>query len=309
MAALLVLLARRGLLSGTGAGGQVVELAWARGVSRAADPAAEHPLFSRLFSIARRPWPLAALTREHDCGDAKGHAWVRADPAHMRPDIAGAQLLAAGNLALDRETVDALRRSLAPMFGDLGWILSTPHPDRWYLQLPLGATLPAMAPPWQAIGCDPRAHWPQGPDAARWIRLLNECQMLLHAHPLNAVRVGRGLPAVNSLWFWGAGSSADAVQCAVNAIASTDPLLLALAAAAGVPAAPALPAATRGDRLLDLRAERDPAVLERDWLLPAWRDLRAGRIDALQLMFADGESVRVGRAGSFAFWRRSRTVQ
>jgi hypothetical protein len=39
-----------------------------------------------------------------------------------------------------------------------------------------------------------------------WYKLLNEFQMFLHQHEVNQQRVQRGLLAINSLWFWGAGS-------------------------------------------------------------------------------------------------------
>ncbi len=39
-----------------------------------------------------------------------------------------------------------------------------------------------------------------------WYRLLNEIQMYMHQHEVNAERLRRGLLPINSLWFWGAGS-------------------------------------------------------------------------------------------------------
>ena len=51
-------------------------------------------------------------------------------------------------------------------------------------------------------GVDPAT----GADYTSVVRmLLNEVQVLLHQHPLNAARQTRGLPPVNSVWFWGAG--------------------------------------------------------------------------------------------------------
>ena len=54
-----------------------------------------------------------------------------------------------------------------------------------------------------------------GEGAERWRALLNESQIVLHNHPINAVREARGAVAVNSLWFWGAGTLPDSVRCAV----------------------------------------------------------------------------------------------
>jgi len=38
-----------------------------------------------------------------------------------------------------------------------------------------------------------------------WYRLLNEIQMFMHQHPVNAERMRQGRLPINSLWFWGAG--------------------------------------------------------------------------------------------------------
>ena len=46
---------------------------------------------------------------------------------------------------------------------------------------------------------------PQGADALLVHGWVNEIQMLLHEHPINAAREARGALAVNSLWLWGAG--------------------------------------------------------------------------------------------------------
>ena len=39
-----------------------------------------------------------------------------------------------------------------------------------------------------------------------WYKLLNEIQMFMHQHEVNQQRMQSGLLAINSLWFWGAGS-------------------------------------------------------------------------------------------------------
>jgi hypothetical protein len=39
-----------------------------------------------------------------------------------------------------------------------------------------------------------------------WYQLLNEIQMFMHQHEVNAERISRGLLPINSLWCWGAGA-------------------------------------------------------------------------------------------------------
>ena len=152
------------------------------------------------------PLPVAAITRAIDIADDTDAVWLRADPAHVRADLGMARMLACGELALDAQAAAELARPLRPLFGDEGFELSTPHPARWYLKLPVGAQLPAFAPPETTLGADLHAHLPAGELGRRWRKLLNEAQVLLHQHPLNRARAAAGLPEVNSVWFWGAGS-------------------------------------------------------------------------------------------------------
>jgi hypothetical protein len=222
----------------------------------------------------------------------------------VRPDLGGARLLAVGELGLSSAEAAALCRSLAPLFGDAGMELSAPHPDRWYLRLPIGAPTPRLVPPWRALGDDLRVHLPQGPEAARWLRLQNESQVVLHAHPVNARRAAAGLPAVNSLWFWGAGARPARVGAQLDRLASEDVLLRALGLAAGIAVERELPADAAGHVLLDLRPLRDVAILESRWLAPAWQALRGGGIGSLRLLFADGAAWSLSRAAAWMFWRR-----
>ena len=57
---------------------------------------------------------------------------------------------------------------------------------------------------------------PGGRDAVRVRALVNELQMLLHEHPVNERRAARGLPAVNSVWLWGAGDTAEPLGSAAG---------------------------------------------------------------------------------------------
>jgi hypothetical protein len=51
----------------------------------------------RHFTVTPAHWAPAALTRQCDVGDAAGSAWLRADPAHVRPEMTGARLLGIGD--------------------------------------------------------------------------------------------------------------------------------------------------------------------------------------------------------------------
>ena len=57
-----------------------------------------------------------------------------------------------------------------------------------------------------ASGLNLRDLMPAGRDGARVRSLVNEIQMLLHEHPVNAARLARRQPVINSVWLWGIGS-------------------------------------------------------------------------------------------------------
>src|SRR3546814_14111023 len=48
----------------------------------------------RHFRLTPDHWPMAALTRQMDAGDAAGAAWLLPDPSYVRPDINGDRVLA-----------------------------------------------------------------------------------------------------------------------------------------------------------------------------------------------------------------------
>ncbi|MGN6513756.1 MAG: phosphoglycerate mutase [Lysobacteraceae bacterium] len=261
--------------------------------------AGERAQLLRHFDLLPRGWPVAALTRQRDAGDAAGAQWLRADPAHARPDINGVRLLGIGEaLQPTQADVDALLPALRPLFGDAGFMLDAPAPSRWYLRLSPGVALPSFAGPDAALGDDLFEHLPDGPEGRRWRALLSEAQVLLHNHPRNAERAAAGLPAINSLWFWGAGALPDQVRSPHARVRSHDPLLEALAGAAGIGGD-----AARGDGgvLLDYRALAafDATFLE--WIASA----AAGKLSRLVLDFADGARWEVRRAQRWRFWRRA----
>ncbi|WP_028918884.1 phosphoglycerate mutase [Pseudoxanthomonas suwonensis] len=269
---------------------------------------------ARHFRLLPDHWPVAALTRLVDAGDGPAAAadeiWLRADPAYVAPDLTGARLLGWGeNLALDGDDLQAFLPALRPLFGDAGFALDAPHPARWYLRLPAGTRLPPLPGPDEALGEDLFAALPQGDEAAarRWRALITEVQVALHQHPRNRERAALGKPAVNALWFWGAGQLPDAVQSRYLHVRSQDPLLQGLAQMAGAAiATPASPGdGPAGDSLVDMRRLRSLELLVGQVLPPLLQSMERGEYDVLQLDFEDGASLRL-RHGQrrWQFWRR-----
>lgn len=234
------------------------------------------------------PLAAAALTRHFDVGDAGTAQWLRADPAWVRADMMTARMFAHGELGLSAGEIAALFPDLAVLFAEHDLVFDAPTPTRWYLRCPDDLALPDFVDPDDAIGDDLKLHLPQGPAGKRWRVLTNELQILLHNHPVNRRRVGRGAAVVNSLWLWGGGRLPASVHADVAAAYSDDPPMLALARLAGIPCPPietfdsagfATPSAGR-DSVLDLRDAGIAGSAAAGWLatpgrLPAHpRDVR-----------------------------------
>ena len=253
-------------------------------------------------------WPVAALTRQLDAGDAVGAIWLRADPCRIQADINGARLLDHGDtLDLDAQDVAQLLPALRTLFGDAGMPIDAPAPTRWYLRLAPSTPLPAFTAPDDALGDDVFEHLPEGSQGRRWRSLLTEAQVVLHNHPWNAQRMAAGRRPVNSLWFWGGGELPDQVRSPHARAHCDDELAAALAAAAGT-RAPLPPRfdVDDGDALFDLSAQRDLQALERDWLQPALAALAGGRLASLVLDTEDGTTFTLARGQRWRFWRKPR---
>lgn len=304
---LALLLPARQALAGRLADAPVLARVCARADREAAE-AGDEAQVQRHFELLPRGLPIAALTRDHDARDAAHHAWLRADPAFVRADLGAGRLMACGDLGLSREEAEALVAPLRPLFGDAGCPISVGAPSRWYVALPRDSRLPDFAPPSRVLGDDIFAHLPEGEAGRRWRHLLSEAQVMLHHHPLNAKRIAAGRPPVNSLWFWGGGAAPDHVRSAHARVLSDDLLLAVLARRASITheSLPASLAAFAGEGgvLVDLRRVRDLVALERDWIAPAVRHVRARPGAHLLLDFADGERRAWRSAHRWRVWRR-----
>lgn len=260
-----------------------------------------------LFQLPGSPLPVAALLREHLAHDAGESLWLCADPAYVRVEANGARLLACGDeLQLTPGEAESLAQPLRPLFGDAGAPLQMSSPSRWVLRLPSGSPLPAFAAPAEALGANLLEQLPRGDAGRRWRALFNEAQIVLHSHPVNMARRGRGVMPVNALWFWGAGALPAWVKTRVELAISDDPIVHALAGRAGVRIEALAPGAldqlARGtNTLLDL-ASRASAQTEAAWLSLV---LRSGRTRAVNIAFASGERFRIKPWHRWRVWRRS----
>jgi hypothetical protein len=253
------------------------------------------------FPGAGSPLPAAALTRDYLSGDAAGHGWLSADPAWVQPDINGVRLLACGQMQLSMADAQALAAPLNPVFGDAGMLLEITAPDRWHLRLPPDTSLPDFAAPEQALGEDLAQHVPQGAQGRRWRVLLNDIQVLLHQHPLNAQRQAHGWAPINSLWLWG-GGRLPTLSSQLSGVVSDDLLLRALAARAGVSLEARTPetvTAAPANWLVDLQDLPASAIATQWW--PTLQSVLNQR--AVRLHFASGERWQRKPWHRWRFWR------
>ncbi|MGB5259363.1 MAG: hypothetical protein WBO34_02435 [Gammaproteobacteria bacterium] len=272
--------------------------------------------------------PVAPLTYRADCGHAPPGYVMRADPVHLRADQSSLRLFESHSFTISQEEADALVASFNDFYTGYGWHLEAPLPTRWYLQVDAPPSIDTTSPAALA-GEDINPALPRGESARAWHAMLNEVQMLFHAHDVNLAREQRGQPVINSLWPWGGGVMPEQASTDICRVLTHDPLSVALAGLTGIDVG-ALPADVNAlqDTLDDgvtlvmqddliwpvryndveqWRAALD--TLEHTLFAPLARTLAAGRIDSLRLLPCNGRCYTVTRRQLRSFWRRPRPFE
>jgi len=248
--------------------------------------------------------PAGALTLlgcARDPGDAN---WARADPVHLRLMRDHALVETVEVTAQDAEALCAAVNRHFPQ------LQMTPcGPSTWCAQVPPGAFI-GGAPALESAGRP--AALPR--EAAG---LLNEIQMLLHAHPVNEAREA----PINSLWLWGGGRAPHSARSAWRSVAADDPVALGAARLAGARHRPLpasaddwldrLPRDARHLAVVDVRGAQAHA-LEEAWFAPLLAALRSGRIGMLTIHVPDAAeavSCETIRGDLRRFWRRTKPIE
>jgi hypothetical protein len=274
------------------------------------------------------PLAAGALTLLASGGDPAGDSWSRADPVHLRLMRDRLLLMPAAALGMTSGEAEALCDALNRHFGGR-LALQAIDAKRWVARTPPGLAL-SPTPPLALAGRDVALAMPA--DTAVH-QLLNEAQMVLHAHAVNEAREARGEPAINSLWLWGGGRLPSSGAPGWQSVSAEEPLVLGLARAAGIGhrTLPATGAAwlermpEEGRHLVVLDALRAPlalaeiadyhealARLERDWfapLLAALRDTRVGMVTIHVPDAGDCAAYETIRGDLRRFWRRPRALE
>ena len=167
----------------------------ARGRARVEAQAAEAGsslvwLCERFGVDKQEDWPVAPYSLLADGGEPGTQHWLRADPVHLK--LVGNRLVLAdsGSFPLSQLETDSLAASLNAHFSGDGLMFHALRPERWYVRV---GRAPSMqtTPLAQAVGRSIDDILPRGADAPFWRARLNEVQMLLHGHAVNAHRETR----------------------------------------------------------------------------------------------------------------------
>lgn len=309
-----------------------LELLLARGRAEHTEPLALEPWLARAFGLEDGSVPAGALTVLADGSDATlsygDFCWLRADPVHLRIERDRLTLIPSAGFSISRGEAEAFAATLNRHFDGVLTIFPL-RPDRWCLRSAGEIALDASAPV-ELAGQEADANLPRGTEAARWHALMNEAQMALHDHPVNLEREQRGEPAVNSVWFWGAGRLPAAARGRWRSVTADEPLATGLARLAGLRHR-ALPATAsdwlerapeNGRHLVVLDALRGALALggseshaerlgamEARWFAPLLEALRRGRIGMVTVRAPDaGGWHETVRGDLRRFWRRTRPL-
>lgn len=287
-------------------------------------PCAFEKSLAACCGLADTPFGALRLLGEGFAEAADGH-WLCADPVHLRFHHERIVLADAGAFDLEEAEATNLVAALNGEFSEIGEF-RLGDARRWYLRLNTVVAHPVV--PLTAIA-GRRIDGELDSSALPLTRWLNEVQMFLHGHPVNAQRENTGQPAINSLWLWGGGSLPQAAQAVFSGIWSDNPLAAGIAQVSGTPLLPRpsslaefLPRA--GERPLVVLDQLLPRVLyedgegwraafetmESDWFAPLKKAL-GSRIERITLIApcVYGELHYNITAGErWKFWKKTRPL-
>jgi len=323
------------VLAGAPALARLLARADRHGVGEVIHPGIENML-ARHFLLDAASLPWGALGYWGETGQVAQGVVMRLDPVHLQLGMTEAIVHGGAALRLTLDEAQALAQSLQAHFVAHGWRIHVAAPERWYVCIDrVGNEVFDLqtTPLAQALGHDAGVFKPQGRDARRWLADINEAQMLLFAHPVNAAREARGLPTINSLWPWGAGvlppsplAGEGLLPTQLTAVYANNPLARGLAHALGLPVHD-LPETL--DECADLSANALIVLedlvqplqdgdfedwhatlegLEARWFAPLRAALGKGRLSVLQI---DTEAARFvcQPPQRWRFWRASKSLE
>jgi hypothetical protein len=246
--------------------------------------------------------PVAALTRLADTGSAEG-AWMRADPVHLAVEGDALRLRDVSSLGIRIDEARLLAAALQSHFAGDGLEFSAEAPARWHVKLPADEA-PATTPLEDALG---RNVFGLLPHDGKWRSAMTEAQMILNGHEVNARRESEGKPAINSVWFWGAGALPSNLARPYAVVHARDALARGLAIHSGA-ALQDLPDTVSG---IDLAREDDAvlavldgieaAAIDEHWFRPLGEAIE--RFDRVRLILPSSGDTLVATLTGSSRWR------
>lgn len=270
---------------------------------------------------------VAPYSRVADGVTADYPYWLRADPVYLQAQREQLMLVDGSVLAISIDEAQALAATLNQHFAQDGLSILAAHPSRWYIGLAAAPAIRTFTLA-QVAGQGMNACLPTGDDSIWWHQRINEAQMLMHTHPVNAAREARAAPLINSLWVWGGGTAQDLAKKPsekywANGALARGLALSADAAQADLPAHAADLLAQRDDYsthcvvLDDLRAAtwyhdldaRRAALQQLDarWIAPLLQAQNEGLISELSVHAMSPQATHhavLGKTARWRFWRR-----
>jgi hypothetical protein len=273
------------------------------------------------FGVQRQAdWPVASIALFGAGMPPGSDFWLSADPVHLQANRNQLILIAPESLSITDTEAVSLCTALNRHFATDHMTFLAPQPHRWYLKTDRPARIHTSSLS-RTAGHDVDRMLPEGEDRLAWHRILNEVQMLLHAHPVNDEREQRGALPINSLWFSGGGTLPQG-RTSFQAMIGSSALAHGLAKLAGIPFSAVeqgIDAIATDDVLIELHDTAtasmclDPADwknalegLERLWFAPLAKLLKKGRIRRLVIAtVANGRSYKwsVSRVNMWRWWR------
>jgi len=280
----------------------------------------DHFRFSLFGMQTEGELPIAAVTRAADSGEKPDprQYWLRADPITLWADMARVVITGHGFADLDKSETDEIENTVRSVLRDEGIQLHADHPQRWCiaLQEPVGANFVPIS---EALGMDLAEALQQNPESRHWRRVMNEIEIALHSCPVNIRRRRKGIPVVNSVWFWGGGFIPDSIRAGVfDAVYSDHPVSRGLAAITdcrlysqdefGGDTGPGIGPSILIDWSASL--EQPQEGLDRlEALVACIQGLLSGRRDRLTLLCGLLAGWEFTTASNRRFWRRRYTLE
>jgi hypothetical protein len=183
---------------------------------------------SDLFALkTESSLPSAALALLGHGIDPASDCWVHADPVNLQADMDRAILSDSQTLHIRADEAEKLVSELNDHFAVDGFSIVMADENNWFIKLDNCGL--QTTPLHMAVGRNINHLLPTGEVAARWKRILNEIQMLLHMSKVNQQREDRGVAAVNSLWLWGEGKLPGRGDTTVTQVYADDAVVRGMA--------------------------------------------------------------------------------